>query len=51
MTTPELAVRASSSRVDLVDRGTTESVDTIMGTTKGVPTEGADSRNPDAPAC
>ena len=39
----ELDAGASSSRVEVVEKSATEGADTVVGTTEGVPTEGADS--------
>ena len=51
MRSRELVVGASSSRVEVVARSTTEDADTVVSTTEGVPTEGVGFEKPDPPSC
>ena len=47
-----MAIGASSSRLEVVKRSTTEGAEIVVGTTKGVPTtEIAGSRKPDPSSC
>ena len=51
MRTRELAARDPRSGVEFVESSTTEGTNTFVGTTEGVPSEGAGSRKLDPSVC